>query len=633
MPQDELRVIVKRMMDAGESEANIGAVIQRMSARPTPQPTQPQGSALGRFASGAGEMLNPVTMAKGLYQTVRHPIDTASAIYDQQGQQFDKAAQAGREGRFSEMFGHGAASFLPVVGPLAASIGEQAGTGDIAGAAGRLAGGALAWQAPKAVAKIPSRIGGAVTPEAELAAWGLKQGIPVDVASATANPIPRAAQQLATRTSLAGGVIGTKAAKARQAGLATVGEQLAAKGYAPAATKETAGAAARSMVEASVKGFNDAADVAYGRLRQIEGASPSQQVVTGQTTKTAQQATSAVDAAGQPITQSVTAQVPVTATLKAPVDLRVIRGPLKPILNRLNRKKEGIGSLQGAEAKAWTALDALVNGDDFAALADVDGYLGQLKSLARGADMPELRTSGQGAAAFAVSKLSKAVDDAAETLGPDAVSALKEGRLATRQKYAAADVLDSLKAEPVRTANAAVAPSDTAVMHLRELQRFAPESLPQVGKAVLSDLIAEATKDGGFTSTASLASKWQKLGPETKRLLFKDPAYIKDLDQFWALARKMGEQSNPSGSAHVGGLLAQGYLLTDPVTLAGYQLTGAVLAKALNSPKITRLMVEGVRVPLKAKAVATARYSRLTNLIDQATKSGAIPAIAPQGNR
>lgn len=742
-----------------------------VSAPASPSPSAPQGSALGRFASGAGEMLNPVTMVQGMYQAVRHPVDTAVAMYDQQGQQFDKAVDSARQGRYSEMLGHGAASFLPVIGPMVASIGEQAGTGDIAGAAGRLAGAAAAWQAPKLAAKVPSlRVKPSMTPEAELAKWGLDQGIPVDVASATANPIPRAAQQLATKTSLAGSVIGTKAAKARQAGLATVGEQLAAKGYAGSATKESAGAAARTAVEDSIRGFDDAANQSYGKLRELEGSSPDVEVVAkrqdvpvdpktidqrfilrwladdlkelpyqssgrmrGQQAVDTMEAATSQEAgrravytprvAGSPIQDTLNmagvkgtkaeladriskslqtgkidprlsavadayaeawdgtqfdfdlvspdtlvrsgvmrkvlkspqvmpdvsepgaarffpdqslpevAKPLKTATLKAPVDVGSIKPHLKPILERLNKKKELTGQLMGDEGRAAVALDRLVNGDDFASLVDVDAALGDIKSMARGAAMPELRSGGQSIAAAAVSRLSKAVDASVQALGPEAVDALKNGRLATRQKYAAAEVLDALKAEPVRTANAAIAPADTAIQHLRELQRFAPESLPQVGKAVLSDLLSEATKDGGFTATASLANKWQKLGPQTKQLLFKDPAYIKDLDRFWALARKTGEQANPSGSAHVGGLMAQGYLLTDPVTLAGYQLTGAALAKALNSPKVTRLLVEGTMVPLKAKAAAVARFQRLAPLVDQATKLPATQNTAPQGNR
>lgn len=614
----------------GQSKGYVDVPLSPRQRKPqafvdVPVASVPQGSALGRFASGAGEMLNPVTMVKGLYQAVTNPIDTAVGIYDQQGQQFDKAVQSAREGRYSEMVGHGAAAFVPVVGPLAADIGEQAGRGDVAGAAGRLAGGALAWQAPKLAKKLPAgvKVGGSSTPEAELAKWGLDQGIPVDVASATANPIPRAAQQIATRTTVTGSMVGTKAAKARQAGLATVGEQLAAKGYAPAASKESAGAAARAGVETSLRGFDDTANQSYGKLRQLEGSSAPQSVATGTKTSTIQTATDAVDAAGNPVTQSTRVVGPVMATLKAPVDLRPMRPELKPILDRLNRKKELTGQLMGDEGRAAVALDRLVNGDDFAGLVDVDAALGDLKSMARGAAMPELRSGGQSIAAAAVSRLSKAVDAAAEALGPEAVDALKTGRLATRQKYAAADVLDALKSEPVKTANAAAAPADTAVMHLRDLQRFAPESLPQVGKAVVSDLLTEAAKDGGFNVTASIANKWQKLGPETKSLLFKDPAYIKDLDRFFQLGKKVSENANPSGSAFVGALTAQGYMFIDPVTLTSYQLAGGALAKALNSPKLTRLLVEGTAIPLRAKAAATARFQRFAPLLDQATKSGA----------
>lgn len=55
-----------------------------------------------------------------------------------------KAKQAFGQGRYSESAGHGLAATLPVVGPWAAGLGEQAGTGDVSGAAGQLTGGLLA---------------------------------------------------------------------------------------------------------------------------------------------------------------------------------------------------------------------------------------------------------------------------------------------------------------------------------------------------------------------------------------------------------------------------------------------------------------------------------------------------------
>lgn len=99
-----------------------------------------KGGAASRFLSNFGEMVNPVTMAKGLYNTVRHPIDTGTAILERQGEQFGKAVTAGREGRYAEMIGHGTAAVLPVLGPMAAEAGEQIGSGDVAGGLGKATG-------------------------------------------------------------------------------------------------------------------------------------------------------------------------------------------------------------------------------------------------------------------------------------------------------------------------------------------------------------------------------------------------------------------------------------------------------------------------------------------------------------
>lgn len=106
----------------------------------TQQAPQPEGSAAGRFASGAWEMLNPISAVQGIAQAVRHPIDTASNILQQQGAQFSKAGEAYQQGRYSEMAGHAAAGVLPLIGPAAAEAGEQIGAGDVAGGLGKAAG-------------------------------------------------------------------------------------------------------------------------------------------------------------------------------------------------------------------------------------------------------------------------------------------------------------------------------------------------------------------------------------------------------------------------------------------------------------------------------------------------------------
>jgi hypothetical protein len=121
---------------------------------PTPQP---EGSAFWRFASGVGQMLNPLTIAKGIGQAVMHPLDTKAAIMNAHGEQAARAIDAAKQGRTSEMFGHGAAALLPVLGPMAANIGtEIAETGDIAGGIGKGAGLA----APVALARPAARLAG-----------------------------------------------------------------------------------------------------------------------------------------------------------------------------------------------------------------------------------------------------------------------------------------------------------------------------------------------------------------------------------------------------------------------------------------------------------------------------------------
>jgi hypothetical protein len=117
------------------------------------QPKAPEGSALRRFASNAGEMLNPISIAKGLYNTARHPIDTGAAILNQAGQQFDKSVDMFRQGRYVEAAGH-LGGAIPVVGPLAAEAGEQIASGDVAGGLGKATGMLVPFGAAEGVARV-----------------------------------------------------------------------------------------------------------------------------------------------------------------------------------------------------------------------------------------------------------------------------------------------------------------------------------------------------------------------------------------------------------------------------------------------------------------------------------------------
>lgn len=113
-------------------------------------PQQP-GSAAGRFLSNAGAMLNPVTMVQGTYNMVRHPIDTAANVVSRMGQEWSKAGDAAKDGRYTEAAARAVTGSVPILGPLVADIGEQVGAGDLAGAAGKVAGLAVPFAAEKAL--------------------------------------------------------------------------------------------------------------------------------------------------------------------------------------------------------------------------------------------------------------------------------------------------------------------------------------------------------------------------------------------------------------------------------------------------------------------------------------------------
>jgi hypothetical protein len=180
-----------------------------------------EGSSLGRFVGSAASMLNPVAAASGVFNAVRHPVQTAQAIGSAHADQFAKGqarvSEGFAHGRLAPMVegaGHFLAAALPVIGPVAAATGEQIASGDVSGGlgggAGLLVGGAVAGPAVRAAGKVvkplaqagarrmyqaalkPTRTtlkdvrapGGLAGQRRALLETGLKEGIPVSKAGA-----------------------------------------------------------------------------------------------------------------------------------------------------------------------------------------------------------------------------------------------------------------------------------------------------------------------------------------------------------------------------------------------------------------------------------------------------------------
>lgn len=181
----ELRDIFKA---AGVDAPNQGGMADTARRANERVKTSQQPSAMRRFVGGAAEMLNPITMVQGAYQMVRHPLDTYEGMVDQSAQQFVKARDAYARGGISEAIGHSAAGVIPIIGPLAAEIGEQAGEGDIAGAAGKTFGLLAGPKAVKEAVKLPARIPGVAN--------ALERGAAARVADVMR---PKASNQMARR--------------------------------------------------------------------------------------------------------------------------------------------------------------------------------------------------------------------------------------------------------------------------------------------------------------------------------------------------------------------------------------------------------------------------------------------------
>lgn len=130
-----------------------------------------QPSAFSRFKSSA---VAPVVGAvSGAYHAITDPprsraeeilqqalpggVQAKRMLVDPAIAQGENAVFDARLGRYSEAIGHGLAAVIPGVGPWAAQFaeteGKQLGSGDVAGAAGTLAGNAALALAPKAVGK------------------------------------------------------------------------------------------------------------------------------------------------------------------------------------------------------------------------------------------------------------------------------------------------------------------------------------------------------------------------------------------------------------------------------------------------------------------------------------------------
>lgn len=543
------------------------------------------------------QSLNPSAINDAVQQTFWHPVDTVKGMARANGDLWKKAQSSFESGDYQEgvrHLGNYLFNAVPGLGTRLDQAGDDINNGEIVKGIGKTFDASIATMGPAAVSRIrnvsvPGLGGSRLNPqEAAAVSFGESRGVPLDAATATGRPIVSIVQKRASDTMGGAGV--AEGVKANQAtALARVGGELADQAAPAAVDAVGAGQGVRDAVTGRITQLHKEATTAYDSLRALEQKQAGIIQQHG--------GIQAPQGAAKPFT-----------TVPLAVNVAPAKAALTPLYQQLMREKELVGVLQGGKARTLTALDSLLNGPDLAPLSVVDGALGDLKAMARGAEMPELRTGGQASAAEAVTHLDAQVRARAAEAGPNVLKALEDGRSATVKKYQAADVLDTLSSEPRKVFDMLTTRKDGALERLKAVQREAPAEIPNVGRAYLEELLNKATSEGGFDHADALFADWQKLGPQTKQILFKgNQGLIAELDNYFLLAKRIAANPNPSGTARV--LTAMNLSSTIPTY---------ALAKLLYSPKGVRLLRKGLTIQAGDKAATAAYTAEVSRMAQEA---------------
>jgi hypothetical protein len=227
--------------------------------------------------------------------------------------------------------------------------------------------------------------------------------------------------------------------------------------------------------------------------------------------------------------------------------------------------------------------------------------------MARTTNKSGVRNMSQGIGASIITDLQDGIDAAVANTGDEAIRGLQQGRKLHASKMQLADLVEKLRVEPVQAFKQLTWENDTGVDFLRKVAKETPDQMPQLGRALVQKLFDDAMEEGGFGKARTLLSKWEKVGPQTKTILFKDPAVRANLDKFFKAAELVSQNPNPSGTAVVGQLVPGGMLLvTNPVSGGAWLLGGYATSKLLFSPRGVALLTKGLRPQAAAAGAAAA---------------------------
>jgi hypothetical protein len=504
-----------------------------------------------------------------------------------------------------------AAGSVPMVGAPAQQVAQDFSNGDYARGFGHALGMFLPflWGAAKPALKgsIPSASAlfeSKLNPVEQSAADFLEnRGVPLSPATKTGNRFLRSAEKIVHHSPL-GAEAGEDFSRSTEQGLRRVAGELADEADFTPATPESVGRDVPAALKKNIDELGMNENAAYGRAWQGR----DQAAYTEQVPVRTEQAP-VLDEAGKP-TGATTAR-PVLKAVNMPVDIRDIKALAEPIREEMDW---ALSHSEQSQSAAFNVLEKLLKSDDYIPAWQAERGLGALKTMARVSTESGVRNTSQGVAASLVPALQDGIDAAVAKTGEDSLRGLQQGRSLHANKMEVADIADQLRSEPVQNFNKLVWQQDTGIDFLRKINGQAPDLMPRIGRAYVDQLFDKATREGGFARARSILNDWQRLGPETKRLLFPNPLLRQSLDNFFKGAEMVGQTPNPSGTA----LVNHASSLNPLRILAGY-----AGSKILFTPSGAHALTQALRQASRGGAAATIAENALKRLAARSALSSA----------
>jgi len=544
----------------------------------------------------AWKEINPWEQLKGMYdlssQVAQDPVGVGKALLDAQGNLAVRAKTAFETGDYLGGLRHSLGYLVPLLGPAVDEMGNEIAAGkDVGKNIGKAIGTGLGFKIP-GVMDIPAL---AANPNAATAAalgYLQSKGIQVPAGTASGSKFWKGVQKGTAHTPL-GAVVADRAQNAAEERLSTLAGELADTTHPQPQTALLAGGDVRTGLQNRAESFSQRAGQAYDVQRQAE-ADPRH-------TRPVQQG---FDAQGNPIIEDV----------PMPVDISQLQAVLRPIQAHMMQWVQP--ALRNSSA-GFQAVNSLLNAPRYIPASVAEAGLGGLKALSR--EDPVGRSGGL--ARMAMTRLQDAIDQTVGGADPLALQALQQGRQLTAAQHESLDTLRSLGQldEGVLTHKALTAPNDTRITRLRDVAQQVPQEIPKIGRAYLEELFDKARAEGGFVRTDKLFSEWDKLGDETKEILFPNPRHRQDLNNFFLGAKKMAENPNPSGTALMQWIntLFTGGAVAAPGSFIGGGLAAGAVAKLMYSPRGVQLLTQGMRIPINDKVRAAAWTARAMNIVNE----------------